>query len=248
VARARHDFLSPPVAARFGVHGAFDRDWLGLQPRGVRNLGLVFQAREETSGFLPLLRMGAVSHVVSLHREGLEELEEVAAEASPYAGPVYLRRVPDPLPRAYAVGGVRIADGASALGLLLSPEFDAGREVILPQGAEIPAPAAFVGGVRIEEARPDRLRIVARLSAPGHVVVLDAWDAGWRAWLDGRKADVLRANVGFRAVPVPEGSHELVLLHRPGGLALGLAASASAALLVLAAVAVRGRASPGSEA
>jgi uncharacterized membrane protein YfhO len=102
--------------------------------------------------------------------------------------------------------------------------------------------------VRIEEARPDRLRIVARLSGPGHVVVLDAWDAGWRAWLDGRKADVLRANVGFRAVPVPAGTHELVLLHRPDGLALGLAASASAALLVLAAVAVGGSASPGNEA
>src|SRR5206468_2027354 len=55
-ALARHDMVSPPVAARHGVFGAFDRDWLGLQPRGVRYLGLLFQVTEETPGALRLLQ------------------------------------------------------------------------------------------------------------------------------------------------------------------------------------------------
>ena len=236
VALARQDFLSPPAAERFAIHGGFDRDWLGLQPRGVRNLSLVFQAREETPVLLSLLRLGAVSYTVSLHREGLEELVPVATEMSPFAGPVHLLRVPEPLPRAYAVSGVRVADAGAALDLLLAPDFDPSREVILPEGPPEPPAASFQSEVRITEARADRLRIAARLSAPGHVVVADAWDAGWRAFVDGRGARVLRANVGFRAVRMAAGDHELELVYRPRGLVLALAASASSGLLVLAAL------------
>ena len=235
-ALARHDFLSPPTAARFGLHGAFDRDWLGLQPRGVRNLGLIFQAKEETPDALRLLRTGGVTHVVALHREGLEILEPLATEASRFAGPVQVMRVPDPLPRAYAVGGVRVADGLAALQTLLAPDLDPRLEVVLPAGTPAPAPPSFSSDVRIAEARPDRLRIEAVLRAPGYVVLLDAWDAGWRAFVDGQEVALHRANLGFRAVGVPAGTHVVELVYRPPGLWTGLALSAGAALLVLGAL------------
>jgi Bacterial membrane protein YfhO len=238
-ALARNDFLSPPTAARFGLHGAFDRDWLGLQPRGVRNLGLIFQALEETPDLLRLLRVGGVTHVVALHREGLETLEPVATETSPFAGPVHVMRVPDPLPRAYAVGGARVADGLAALQMLLAPDVEPRFEVVLPSGTPVPAPPSFASDVRISDARPDRLRIEAVLQAPGFVVLLDAWDASWRALVDSREVEVHRANVGFRAVGVPAGTHVVELFYRPAGLWTGLAMSAGAALLVLAALGSR---------
>jgi len=232
-ALARHDFLSPPTAARFGLYGSFDRDWLGLQPRGVRNLGLIFQAREETPDILRLLQAGGVSHVVSLHEEGLEALAPVATETSRFAGQVHLLRVEDPLPRAYAVGGVAVADGILALQTLLGPDFDPRASVILPTGVPARAPASFTSNVRIADARPDRIRIEAVLGAPGYVVLLDAWDSGWRALVDGRDAVLERANVGFRAVGVPAGSHAVEFIYRPRGLSVGLALSAGAAVLVL---------------
>jgi hypothetical protein len=160
---------------------------------------------------------------------------------------VHALRVEDPLPRAYAVGGTRVADGLPALRLLLSPDFDPRREVLLPEGTPSPAPSTFSSEVRITEARPDRIRIAATLNAPGHVLVLDAWDAGWRARVDGRDAPVLRGNVGFRAVPAPTGSHQIELVYRPRGLGLALASSAVAATLVLGAVLRLGTPSATSE-
>ena len=239
-ALARRDFLSPPTAARFGFFGSFDRDWLGLQPRGVRNLSLWFQRSEETPEFLRLLRVGGVTHTVGLHEEGLEELEPVAVEVSDFAGPVYLKRVPGPRPRVYAVDGARVADGLVALKLLVDPGFDPGREIVKASGEAAPHDPAFTSECRLVEDRSDRLLIEARLEAPGYVVALDSFDPGWIARIDGREAPLLRANVGFRAVAVPPGRHEVEMLYRPRGLWLGLASSGAALVLVVGSLVPRG--------
>ncbi len=238
-ALARRDFLSPPTAARFGLFGSFDRDWLGLQPRGVHNLSLQFQWSEETPELPRLLRLGGVTHALALHREGLEDLELMATETSPFAGPVYLMRVADPRPRVYTVDGTRVADGLAALRLLVDPSFDPRHEVVLPEGAATPPGPAFGAECHLTEARPDRLRIEARLDSPGYVIALDAFDPGWIARLDGRDVALLRANVGFRAVAVPAGRHEVEMIYRPRGLWPGLLATGAALLLVLGALATR---------
>jgi uncharacterized membrane protein YfhO len=66
------------------------------------------------------------------------------------------------------------------------------------------------------------------------VVIVDAYDPGWRAWVDGRETSVLRANVAFRAVAVGAGRHEVELRYRPRALGAGIAVSALS-LLALAA-------------
>jgi hypothetical protein len=235
-ALARRDFLSPPIAAEFALRGSFDRDWLGLQPRGVRNLGLVFQAKEETPEALRLLRLGGVAYVVALHREGLEALVPVATVRSPFAGDVHVLRVPDPMPLAYAVGGTRVADGVDALRLLAAPDFDPGSEVLLPYGRESRGPGSFTAEVRLTEVRADRLAVEVTLSAEGYLVLLEAWDSGWRAFVDGRETTAHRANVGFVAVAVPGGAHRAEIVYRPRGLGVGLAATTCAAALVLGAL------------
>ena len=238
-ALARRDCLSPPTAARFGLSGSFDRDWLGLQPRGVHHLTLWFQRSEETPDLLRLLRLGGVTHAVALHREGLEELEPVAVERSAFAGPVHLMQVKGPRPRIYAVDGVRVADGLAALQLLVDPGFDPEGEIVRPEGEAGPHDPAFTSECRLTEALPDRLRIEARLDSPGYVVATDAFDPGWTARLDGHDAPLLRANVGFRAVAVPRGRHEVEMLYRPRGLFVGLLATGSASVLVLGALLFR---------
>jgi len=63
---------------------------------------------------------------------------------------------------------------------------------------------------------------------------VDAYDPGWRATLDGGAAPLLRANVAFRAVPVPAGRHEVELRYRPRSLILGLLVTAVTGLSALA--------------
>jgi len=55
-------------------------------------------------------------------------------------------------------------------------------------------------------------RVVVEVSAPpggGWLVLNDVWHPWWFARVDGVEAPILRANVIFRAVAVPEGRHEV---------------------------------------
>jgi hypothetical protein len=241
-ALARRDFLSPPVSAEFGFLGSYGRDWLGLQPRGVRNLGVYLPSQEETPGFLRLLQAGGVSYAVSLHEEGLEELVPVATATSPFAGLVRLSRVPDPLPLVHAVGSTRLADGLEALHLLASRDFDLRAEAVTAAGPSLRGDPSFAGQVVRRVDGPGHRVFEVAANAPAFVVSLDASDVGWRARVDGQATDVHRANVGFIGVFVPAGRHEVELSYRPRGLWAGLLASGAGLALVLGALAVRPRA------
>jgi hypothetical protein len=177
--------------------------------------------------------MGAVRDVVALHGEGFEDLQEVARLPGLFVEPLRILRVPRPLPRTYVVGGARIADEAPSLRLIEDPSFDPTREIILPEGAPIPAPPAAVGTSRIVEWKPDRIRIEADLASPGFVVLVDTFDPSWRATVDGVPAAILRANVAFRAVHLPAGKHRIEMVCRPRSLVLGLTLSALTALVLL---------------
>lgn len=66
----------------------------------------------------------------------------------------------------------------------------------------------------------------------------DAWDPGWKAWVDGEKTDVLRADWLFSAIRVPAGDHVVVFRHDPAAWqvalqALSLLAGAAAVFLLL---------------
>ena len=64
------------------------------------------------------------------------------------------------------------------------------------------------------------MRLEAELSQAGYVVLVDGYDPGWRATIDGRGVPVLRANVAFRAVAVPPGRHVIEYRYRPTSVAL----------------------------
>lgn len=72
------------------------------------------------------------------------------------------------------------------------------------------------GGARIRSY--GNTEVVIEADAPrggGYVVLNDVWHPSWAAELDGEPAPVLRANVMFRAVAVPEGRHEVRFVFRP---------------------------------
>jgi hypothetical protein len=59
-------------------------------------------------------------------------------------------------------------------------------------------------------------------NAGGFLVVGDRFDPGWRAWVDGNEAPVLRANSVMRAVPVGVGEHVVEMRYEPWWIQLGL--------------------------
>jgi hypothetical protein len=118
---------------------------------------------------------------------------------------------------------------------LLDPAFDPRRSVLLADahaGGGDPMPA---GEARVTSRRADVVEIEAVLARPGVLVLVEAYDPGWRVSVDGRGAPLLAANVLFRAVRLPEGRHRVRFVYRPwtattGVLLSGLGAVATIAL------------------
>jgi hypothetical protein len=233
-------YAPPPALGRWDISGSFDRDSLGLYPRPLADLTDLAWRVDGTPALLRLLQIGAVTHVVALHERGLGGLIPLRTFPSLFKEPIRLFGVPAPLPRAYAVGGVRVADGPAALAALLDPAFDPRREVVLPSGEATAPPASLAAVTRIAAREPDYVRVDAQVDRPAIVVLVETYDPGWRATVDGSSAPVLRANGAFRAVRVPAGAHVVELRYRPPSVLAGGAVSIVALLAVLGA-AVRRR-------
>jgi hypothetical protein len=138
------------------------------------------------------------------------------------------------------VGASRIESDEQALRVLVDPSFDPKTTVILSSGSPLSPSADFSGSCSIEELIPDRVRLKASLSSPGVLLLVDTYDPGWHVRVDRKEAPLLRANLAFRAVALPAGSHEVELLYRPSSVAIGSAISLATLLLgVLAAFKLR---------
>jgi hypothetical protein len=227
------ELATPPTSARWGLCGSYDGDFTGLAPPLLSNLALIVHGALGKPLGLRLLQMGGVDYVVSL--DPWPDLEPVKNLQLVFAPAVTLYRVPDRLARAYMVGRARLASEPDSVYLLGDPTFDPRREVILPAATPVPpAPPAFGGDVRTLWRRGDSLGFATTANAAGYVVVLDTFLPDWKATVDGVPAEVLRANVVFRAVAVPAGSHTVTLAYRPGSVVAGLSVSAAGLLIGLA--------------
>jgi hypothetical protein len=109
---------------------------------------------------------------------------------------------------------------------------------------EVALDDARPGSAHIVRETPGELRITTR--APGRqlLVVSESFHQGWRAWVDGAPAELLRVYGDYMGVPVPAGNHEVRLHFEPQSYALGARVSTAALAAVVAwaaAVSLRSR-------
>jgi hypothetical protein len=232
------DRLIPPTPARWGLYGSFDGDFTGLAgPTYAELTTLVNAVRDRIEG-TALLRLCGVDFVVTLDPGVFGgALPEAGRARSVYASPVTLLEVPHTLPRVFVVDGVRAATEADAMNLLVAGAVDPTREVVLT-GSRPPSPSreGFHGSARMLSRRTDTLTLEADLDGPGVLVVLEAYHPGWRAEVDGRPAEVMRANALFRGVSLSAGHHRIEMSFRPASArwGAGLSGLGLAAALALA--------------
>jgi hypothetical protein len=225
--------LAGTLPVRWGLFGSFGLEPVVVATRRHHELTYLLARSEETPAHRRLLELGGVQNVLAFHGEGLEPLDEVASIPTPLARPVGVFRVPDPLPRVFVVGGVRNPGSDASPAVLLDPGFDPRREVLLVDTPSRSADPVYRGEARLLELGFDTVRVDVESRGPAHLVVLDAWDPGWRASVDGTPAPVRRANFAFRAVPVPDGRHLVELRYRPWSALAGLGVSAATALALI---------------
>ena len=146
---------------------------------------------------------------------------------------------PTALPRAWVVRDVQTAPPVDQSALVLEPGFDPASTVIAGPGLELAAiepQIAAEDNVNFTMVDPDQVLIQVDADAPGVLVVNEIDAAGWNAYVNGDRTEMVRANGAFRAVVVPAGSSEVILRYEPASLRLGLwlsLATFSGVLIVL---------------
>lgn len=101
-----------------------------------------------------------------------------------------------------------------------------------------PAKGPSVSGnsseARIEKYEPEEVIVGVSAREPGVLVLSDTFYPGWRAWMDDKEVEVLRANYLFRAVLVPAGQHQVRFRYEPPPLRTGWVISWWSGVLVTA--------------
>lgn len=150
-------------------------------------------------------------------------------------GAVRVYQNPQALPRAFWVPRVEVVpDPEQVLGSLASGTHD------LRQVALVESPLAFTGAPgdghagRVAFARNEPEHLVLDVDAParGFLFLSDQYFPGWRATVDGKPADVVRANYAFRVVEVPQGRSVVEMRYSPPSVWIGAAVSALTLLAV----------------
>jgi hypothetical protein len=241
LARYARQTAYPLTGIGDGVFYLFDEDTLDIYPREYRRLceGIEKCPLEDR---LKILRTEGCQYYVSRTRiPGLRVRELDTGE-----GGVFVHELAGPAPRVRLVHERIVASSRDAkLGACLRPDFDPERTAIIdtPLPLEDAGPGAEKESAEIAEIRQGVLRGRVSLSRAGIMVVPGNFAGGWRARIDGRPAEVFRANLSSKGVLVPAGIHRVELRYAPASFRVGMVISALG-LLGLAALslisAVRG--------
>jgi hypothetical protein len=130
----------------------------------------------------------------------------------------YIYENPRALPRVMFVGGWQMADfdGMKAGGRW--PDVDPHQAVLLdsePADALPEGPSTAQGEVKLGRYQNTEIEIEVTATQAGFVVLNDIWHPWWQAQVDGVDTEILKANVLFRAVQVPAGTHKVRFSFHP---------------------------------
>jgi len=126
------------------------------------------------------------------------------------------------MPRAYVPAGVDVVDDEVVRKQRLAdPDFDPRKVALVERTLAMDLREECRGTARVTDEVPMRVTLAVEMQTPGLVVLADAWDPGWRAYLDGRQVEVLRANHALRGDVVPARQATLEFRYEPASLRRG---------------------------
>ncbi|MGQ9652454.1 MAG: YfhO family protein, partial [Thermodesulfobacteriota bacterium] len=231
---------SPNVGMLHGIEGisGFDADiyapyarllWRSQGAQPARNVIMIAIQR-----YSPLFRLLGLRHVVGRAESIRSSLPVVFAE-----GDLAAIEVPGPLPKGYLVEEIRVVpEEEQILDSLAREEADPAQVALMtesppayqaPTGA-FPLPddirrpdwTSEMGSVWFVRQDTDTIHYLVRSEKEALLMTTEVAYPGWRAWIDGEEAPLLRANFVQRAVQVPSGTHLVTMRFEPKGWKVGM--------------------------
>jgi hypothetical protein len=156
---------------------------------------------------------------------------------------LWLYRIRTVVPRAFIVSEtVQETEPARIIERLASLDFNPLRQVVLENNLSLFHAEGFKATAEILEYSDSGVTIRSRLNQPGVLVLADSYFPGWRAYVNGNEQEVLRANLFFRGVFLPSGTHIVKFRYEPRPFIWGLTISLATLFgVLLGPVAVRFR-------
>jgi Bacterial membrane protein YfhO len=165
--------------------------------------------------------------------------------------PSWLYKVEQTVPRVYVVNkSVVETNSRQILQRLGSPNFDPTQEVVLDTELAMKSRHPLTATATIIHYENQSVTVQASLNDSGVLVLADAYYPGWKAYVNGKEQVIRRANLFFRAVVLPAGTHTVEFRYDPTSFKLGLAISIATTVAISLAwiiCALRGRKKPSIE-
>ena len=148
---------------------------------------------------------------------------------------------PQVMPRAVLVrDAIVLPDIEEHLSYLKRPDFNPQRHVLLESTEgdnlsfnsdtdDIPEKN---DSVEITQYQPNRIELTSVSDSNTYLVLSELFYPGWRAYVDGRKVPILRADFLLRAIPLTSGRHNIVFVYRPVSFFIGASLSILTLLLL----------------
>jgi hypothetical protein len=132
-----------------------------------------------------------------------------------------------PILRGWLVKDFKVMDSKAMLSRMTSKDFRPDREVLLEEEPPHPTPLPKRGEGReravefISESN-NRLRLLVKAPENTFLVLNDTYFPGWKAFVDGKRTKIYRANHTFRAVSLNAGTHRVEFVYDPLSFKLGV--------------------------
>ncbi|MCX7732096.1 MAG: YfhO family protein [candidate division WOR-3 bacterium] len=189
-----------------------------------RNEGLLWQL-ELLEGYTPLKLIDYVTFDIPQQRKNnlLNVRYQIMVDSVNRS--TGLVRNPDALPRVWLTDTfVVVKDRREILTRLSEPDFDYRRIAVLEKTPEpLPEPDSLpAGSITIVQRQPEKMMLHGELKRATLLMISEIFYPDWRATIDGRPAEILRADYCLRALALPAGTHTVILYYDRQLLNIGL--------------------------
>jgi hypothetical protein len=121
----------------------------------------------------------------------------------------------DVYPRTFIVGDYSVQnDKQKIINSMDALNFDPRKTVILEKDPAIKQTESN-GAAKIIKYTPNEVDIDANSDKAGLLVLTDNYYPGWKASVNGKPTEILRADYTFRAVPIPKGKSDIKIYYSP---------------------------------
>lgn len=137
------------------------------------------------------------------------------------------------LPKAYLVGSFKVVDDEDFAKTFFSPDFDLKESVVLAKDPGITQENRTGGKVVANYLKENEVSFTGTSQSDAIFVLGDTYYPGWKAFIDGKETEIIRANHTFRAVVFPKGEHEVLFVYSPTSFIYGMYISIIGILLAV---------------